>query len=165
MNLNDPDVDNAVYELNRLLESELATEKIGLLPATRAALSAPGRRHLPGARWVRMRAATHPNRERHWSDRVKPWPAVRAFYDHLRTAPSGVLTPRVDRSREHPGSTDAAIVTARRLLLEAVAEAAAEAPLRGTEPDAYRMVRAADGIVEAGQSWREAMKDALVAQW
>jgi phenylpropionate dioxygenase-like ring-hydroxylating dioxygenase large terminal subunit len=71
----------------------------------------------------------------------------------------------VDRSLEHPGSSDVAIVAARRLLLQAAADAAANGPLRGTDPGSYRMIRAADAVVDAAQSWREAMKDALVARW
>lgn len=71
----------------------------------------------------------------------------------------------VDRSLEHVGSTDAAIVAARQLLLEAAAAADKEEPLRGTDPEAGRLVRGADGIIPASESWREAMKVATAAWW
>jgi phenylpropionate dioxygenase-like ring-hydroxylating dioxygenase large terminal subunit len=60
------------------------------------------------------------------------------------------MGPIVDRSKEHLGSTDLAIVTARRLLLEAAdAVAAGQAP-RGADTSAYRDVRAVDHMVDDG---------------
>jgi phthalate 4,5-dioxygenase oxygenase subunit len=61
------------------------------------------------------------------------------------------MGPIVDRSEEHLGSTDRAIVTLRRLLLEATrAVAAGESP-RGTNPAVYRQVRAVDHYADSEQ--------------
>lgn len=54
------------------------------------------------------------------------------------------MGPIVDRSKEHLGSTDRAIVTLRRLLLDATRTAAAGGSPRGTNPETYRRVRAVD---------------------
>mgnify|MGYP003349251023 CR=1 FL=1 len=50
----------------------------------------------------------------------------------------------VDRSREHLGSTDRAIVTMRRQMLEAVRAVEAGGKPRGTDPSGYAYVRGAD---------------------
>jgi nitrite reductase/ring-hydroxylating ferredoxin subunit len=65
----------------------------------------------------------------------------------------------VDRSKEALGSTDLAISTARRLLLEAMDEVAEGRPARGAEPAAHRAVRAGDLLMNAGGDWREMSKD------
>lgn len=75
------------------------------------------------------------------------------------------MGPIVDRSKEALGSTDRAIQAARRLLLQAVADVEAGTPLKGTEPESYSMVRAADMIVAKGSDWREVAADRLVAAW
>ena len=49
-----------------------------------------------------------------------------------------------DRSEEHLGSTDRAIVTMRRLLLEATRVVASGGTPRGVDPSSYRSVRAVD---------------------
>jgi phthalate 4,5-dioxygenase len=75
------------------------------------------------------------------------------------------MGPIVDRTREHPGSTDRAIIAARKLLLEAMDDVAEDRRLRGTDPDEYRGVRAADAVVPRGTPWQDAMKEAVIAKW
>lgn len=75
------------------------------------------------------------------------------------------MGPVVDRTLEHAGSTDRAIVAARRLLLEAADEVAAGRPPRGTDPEDYREVRAGDAIAPRGVPWRDFMKDLITAKW
>jgi phenylpropionate dioxygenase-like ring-hydroxylating dioxygenase large terminal subunit len=58
------------------------------------------------------------------------------------------MGPIVDRSQEHLGATDIAIVTARRLLLEAADAVAAGQSPRGHDTASYRDIRAVDHIVE-----------------
>jgi nitrite reductase/ring-hydroxylating ferredoxin subunit len=71
----------------------------------------------------------------------------------------------VDRTREHLGTTDRAIIVMRRLLLEATrAVEAGEAP-RGVDPSSYRLVRPVDHKIPAGQPWREALARELVARF
>ena len=71
----------------------------------------------------------------------------------------------VDRSREHLGTSDRAIIAMRRLLLEAIDDCEAGRPIRGTDPATYRRVRAVDRVIERGPDWREALKDELVARF
>jgi hypothetical protein len=54
------------------------------------------------------------------------------------------MGPIADRSEEHLGSTDRAIVALRRLLLDATRSVAAGGRPRGTDPATYRDVRAVD---------------------
>ena len=70
------------------------------------------------------------------------------------------MGPVVDRSREHLGPADKAIIQARRLLLEAVRTVAdGEAP-RGTRPS-YSALRAAEGVIPRDADWRELLTPEL----
>jgi phenylpropionate dioxygenase-like ring-hydroxylating dioxygenase large terminal subunit len=60
----------------------------------------------------------------------------------------------VDRSREHLGPADKAVIQARRLLLEAVKTTGAGGTPRGVEPT-YSALRAAEGVVPRDADWRE----------
>jgi hypothetical protein len=60
----------------------------------------------------------------------------------------------VDRSREHLGPADKAVIQARRLLLEAVKTTGAGGTPRGVEPTYYAL-RAAEGVVPRDADWRE----------
>jgi len=75
------------------------------------------------------------------------------------------MGPIVDRSHEYLGSTDRAIITLRRMLLEATdAVARGETP-PGADPATHRDVRPYDGIVPPGGNWREAFGDELSCKW
>ncbi|MSQ52066.1 MAG: aromatic ring-hydroxylating dioxygenase subunit alpha [Betaproteobacteria bacterium] len=75
------------------------------------------------------------------------------------------MGPIVDRSQEHLGTSDRAIVSMRRLLLEAThAVERGESP-RGIDPVASRAVRPHDGLVPPGQDWRQAFAADGVARW
>ena len=72
------------------------------------------------------------------------------------------MGPIADRSLEHLGTTDVAIIAARRLLLDACDEAAAGACPRGA--DVHQVsARPAESLLPAEQSWLEAMREQLVA--
>jgi phthalate 4,5-dioxygenase oxygenase subunit len=75
------------------------------------------------------------------------------------------MGPIVDRSQEHLGTSDRAIIAARQLLLEATYAAEKSDPVRGTDPASYRMIRGFDTTIPAGAQWREAFKDDLVARF
>ena len=66
----------------------------------------------------------------------------------------------VDRSREHLGSSDKAVIAARRLLLEATRQVAEgqDPPATGTS---YYQVRAVERILPANVAWPEALRDAM----
>ncbi|MBO0893776.1 MAG: hypothetical protein J2O39_05320, partial [Acidimicrobiales bacterium] len=73
--------------------------------------------------------------------------------------------PIAPRWLEALGSTDRAIEAARRLLLEAADDVEAGRALRGTDPDAYRSVRAGETLIPRGLPWRDAAKELTVATW
>ena len=62
----------------------------------------------------------------------------------------------VDRSREHLGTTDKAVVTARLLLLKALATVEAGDDPPGVS-DAYHGIRAIEHILSPGTRWRDAL--------
>ena len=59
------------------------------------------------------------------------------------------MGPIVDRSQEHLGSTDRAIVMMRRLLLDAVRTVEAGGQPKGADPSTYRAMRAVDHYAES----------------
>jgi nitrite reductase/ring-hydroxylating ferredoxin subunit len=73
------------------------------------------------------------------------------------------MGPIVDRSREHLGSTDRAIITCRRVLLEAIGDIEEGVDPLGLDPRVYRDVRPAETILPPGASWREVADKLLVA--
>ena len=75
------------------------------------------------------------------------------------------MGPIVDRSKEHLGTTDRAIITVRQLLLEAT-EAVADGRMpRGSDPATYRHVRAVDYYIPKNAAWQDELKDELVAKY
>ncbi len=75
------------------------------------------------------------------------------------------MGPIVDRSKENLGSTDRAVVTTRRLLLDATHAVESGGQLPGLDPASYRGVRPHDGYVPAGQDWRVALEKDLQSKW
>ena len=67
------------------------------------------------------------------------------------------MGPIVDRSKENLSSSDVAIATARRLLLEAIASAQTGTlpPGSGLAPQAIQIPHPFDATLNAGESWRE----------
>lgn len=76
------------------------------------------------------------------------------------------MGPICDRSREHLGTSDRAIIRLRQLLLEA-ADVVAEGKgtLRALDPSTYRSVRAGTTIAPSDVPWADAVKDEMVAAW
>lgn len=70
----------------------------------------------------------------------------------------------VDRSKEHLGTTDRAIITLRRLLLEATGDVEEGQDPLGVNPESYRHIRAVDTILPREARWQEAAGDLLVAR-
>jgi phthalate 4,5-dioxygenase len=75
------------------------------------------------------------------------------------------MGPIVDRSKEHLGTSDRAIIVMRQLLIEAMNDLEAGQPVRGTDPATYSHVRAVDLVIPRAPDWREALKDELVAKF
>jgi hypothetical protein len=74
------------------------------------------------------------------------------------------MGPIVDRSEEHLGTSDLAIITTRRLLLQAARDVAAGRDPLGVDTSDLD-VRPAEMVLPEGASWAEAMQEALVARW
>ncbi|HLI22857.1 MAG TPA: Rieske 2Fe-2S domain-containing protein [Stellaceae bacterium] len=70
-----------------------------------------------------------------------------------------------DRTQEHLGTSDRAIVVMRRLLLEAVAAVERGESPRGSDAASYKTIRPHDGLVPAGSNWREVFAADLTAKW
>jgi phthalate 4,5-dioxygenase len=75
------------------------------------------------------------------------------------------MGPIVDRSQEYLGTTDRAIVTLRRMLLDAThAVERGETP-PGLDPKTHAHIRPYDGIVPPGADWRQAFAECLACKW
>jgi phthalate 4,5-dioxygenase oxygenase subunit len=75
------------------------------------------------------------------------------------------MGPIVDRSKEHLGTTDRAIIITRQLLLEATDVAASGGAPRGLEPGTHRSVRAYDAFIKHDADWRTAFAEGLATKW
>jgi hypothetical protein len=75
------------------------------------------------------------------------------------------MGPIVDRSGEHLGTSDKAIIAARQLLFEACDDVAAGRNPRGTDPVASRAIRPYDDYVPRDRNWREVWGHELIAKW
>lgn len=63
-----------------------------------------------------------------------------------------------DRSKEHLGTTDRAIITLRQILLESLDTLEAGGQMRAVDPSTYRNVRSFDRVIDNGAEWRSATK-------
>jgi hypothetical protein len=72
------------------------------------------------------------------------------------------MGPIVDRSQEHLGPADKAIIQARRLLLQAVKTVREGGTPRGINPTYYAL-RAAEGVVAREADWRTILAPELPA--
>ena len=75
------------------------------------------------------------------------------------------MAPICDRTKEHLGSTDRAIVTMRRMLLEATRDVEAGKAPRGVEPKSHSHMRAYDNFVKAGDDWRKVFGEEAKAKF
>ena len=75
------------------------------------------------------------------------------------------MGPIVDRSREHLGSTDKAIIQFRRCLLDAARDLqnGIDPPDQISKPT--RTLRAADVTIPKDVRWQDAAQEKLVARW
>jgi len=71
------------------------------------------------------------------------------------------MGPIYDRSKEHLGASDLAVIHFRRMMLESAERFAAtgEAPIGLREPFDYRRLRTGEGMVPHGERWQVVMDD------
>ena len=70
----------------------------------------------------------------------------------------------VDRSREHLGTSDKAIITYRRILLDVIRDFEKGIEPLGVDPRTYRNVRSADIVIPKDARWQD-IADQSVARW
>jgi phthalate 4,5-dioxygenase oxygenase subunit len=75
------------------------------------------------------------------------------------------MGPIVDRSNEYLGTTDRAIVTLRRMLLEATGAVERGETPPGADPKTHSGIRPYDGIVPVGAEWRDTFAEGLRCKW
>lgn len=75
------------------------------------------------------------------------------------------MGPIVDRSKEHLGTSDRAIIVMRQLLMDAMTDIESGKPPRALDPTTYGRVRAVDLVIPPAPDWREALKSELVAKF
>jgi phenylpropionate dioxygenase-like ring-hydroxylating dioxygenase large terminal subunit len=75
------------------------------------------------------------------------------------------MGPVVDRSKEHLGTTDKAIIACRQLLLEAVQAVEEGKPPRAVDPSTYERVRPYDAVVPPGKTWEAEFAPELIAKF
>ena len=75
------------------------------------------------------------------------------------------MGPIVDRSKEHLGTTDKAIIVCRQLLLEAVQAVEEGKPPRAVDPSTYERVRPYDAVVPPGKTWETEFAPELIAKF
>ena len=71
----------------------------------------------------------------------------------------------VDRSKEHLGTTDRAVIILRQVLAEAVTAVERGEDPPALEPSTYRAMRAFDVLVPAGKTWQETHPLAPMARY
>jgi phenylpropionate dioxygenase-like ring-hydroxylating dioxygenase large terminal subunit len=74
------------------------------------------------------------------------------------------MGPVADRSAEHLGSSDRAVIATRRLLLQVARDVAAGREPPGLDGSSHG-VRAAEAILPPDATWHEAMRAELTARW
>jgi len=75
------------------------------------------------------------------------------------------MGPIVDRSKEHLGSSDKAIVALRRLMLDAIRAVERGEKPPGLDPRSHRNIRPYDAIITGDRPWQQAFAEELVAKW
>ena len=75
------------------------------------------------------------------------------------------MGPIVDRSKEHLGTTDRAIITLRQVLTETLDALERGGTLRALDPATYRNIRSFDRLIEPDAEWRAATKPDLATKF
>ena len=123
-----------------------------------------GREHFkPGTYWLKLDQSNDYGIDRE-VQRTKTFTGIEGINTQDFALQTG-MGPIVDRSAEALGSTDMAIQTARRMLLEAADEVEADRDPVGIEPESHRLPRGADLMVPHGSDWRDVSKEAALAYW
>jgi phenylpropionate dioxygenase-like ring-hydroxylating dioxygenase large terminal subunit len=75
------------------------------------------------------------------------------------------MGPVSDRTQEHLGPSDKAIITLRRMLLENTRVVERNEPVPSADAAIYRNIRPYDGFCPSGENWRTAFATEMIAKW
>ena len=101
--LNTPQIQQTVLSIDGVARTAIDDDG-QLVARIEGVLGPAGSRGLPSDLSVRLRSTTYPVLRGRWWENIGPLRALAAFYAHLRLSPKGILSPRLDKSREHlPG--------------------------------------------------------------
>jgi hypothetical protein len=75
------------------------------------------------------------------------------------------MEPIVDRSKEHLTWTDKAIMTMRRMMLDATRAVERGEDPPGLDPATHSTIRPFDTVIKAGVDWRQELSSELAATW
>jgi phenylpropionate dioxygenase-like ring-hydroxylating dioxygenase large terminal subunit len=111
----------------------------------------------------------HQTRENNWlidreMQRAKTFTGIKGL-NTQDLAVQESMGPIVDRSREHLGSTDKAIIQFRKCLLDAIRDVQNGIDPPGANSKTYRSLRSADVTISKDLTWQQAAKETLVARW
>jgi hypothetical protein len=96
--------------------------------------------------------------------RTKTYSGIRGINTQDMALQEG-MGPICDRTKEHLGTSDRAVIAARQLLLEACDAVERGENPRGATPASHRNVRPYDDFLPPDKDWREAFASELVAKW
>jgi len=119
--------------------------------------------YVPGSYWLKLSPANDFNIDRE-VQRTRTFTGIEGINTQDFAIQTG-MGRIVRREEEALGSTDLAIRTARKLLLEAADAVKADWDPRGADPQTHNRVRGADLYVPPGSDWRDASKDVTAAVW
>jgi phenylpropionate dioxygenase-like ring-hydroxylating dioxygenase large terminal subunit len=96
--------------------------------------------------------------------RTKTYTGIRGINTQDMAVQEG-MGPIYDRTQEHLGSADVAVITTRRLLIQAARDVEQGKQPQGSRPGSVSEVRPAEMVLPHGTMWSEAMERELIARW
>lgn len=120
--------------------------------------------YIEGTHWLKRNLSNDHMIDRH-VQRTQTYTGIEGINTQDFALQEG-MGPICDRTKEHLGTSDRAIIAARRLLLEAIEAVAQGQQVQGADPHQHSTIRPAEAILnEEDGEWRDYFKGELVARW